>query len=126
MQTLKITLLSSLLSQTLSTKYYRAAVANDFIDRETAANYCNFAHDGLATILSITDNHDARTICDIAGPAGCWIGLKGYNCNADTGCANYEWDDGSALTDYGFSAGGAEGNGWIQNVYVHVDGPWKD
>eukprot|EP01084_Bolivina_argentea_P280958 480585_1 len=125
MQILKITLLSSLLSQTLSTKYYRAAVANDFIDRETAANYCNFAHDGLATILSITDNHDARTICvgGVAPVGGCWIGVKGYNCNAG-GCANYQWDDGSALTRYGFDSGGAAGNGWIPNVHVHVDGPW--
>eukprot|EP01084_Bolivina_argentea_P275850 470530_1 len=94
MQTLKITLLSSLLSKTLSTKYYRAAVANDFMDRETAANYCNFAHDGLATKLSITDNHHARTKCkDEVGlnPHGvCWICVKGYNCNGGC-CSNYQW-----------------------------------
>eukprot|EP01084_Bolivina_argentea_P275852 470532_1 len=94
MQTLKITLLSSLLSKTLSTKYSRTAV-QDFQDRETAADYCNFAHGGLATILSVTDNHDARTICVGLGTGdGCWIGVKGYNCNAG-GCANYQWDDGS-------------------------------
>eukprot|EP01084_Bolivina_argentea_P275851 470531_1 len=103
MQTLKITLLSSLLSKTLSqnvytNKYYKNAVnpgdipVQDFIDRQLAADYCNFAHGGLATILSVTDNHDARTICDHAD--GCWIGVKGYNCNAG-GCANYQWDDGS-------------------------------
>eukprot|EP01084_Bolivina_argentea_P169299 293500_1 len=114
MQTLKITLLSSLLSQTLSTKYYRAAVlpgvaVQDFVDRETAADYCNSFHGGLATILSITDNHDARAMCINAGgfpnPGGCWIGVKGYNCNAG-GCANYQWDDGSALTRYGFHSDG--------------------
>eukprot|EP01084_Bolivina_argentea_P275853 470534_1 len=103
MQTVKITLLSSLLSKTLSqTKYYRYAVnppdndVQDFIDRQLAADYCNFAHGGLATILSVTDNHDARAICigGVAPGAGCWIGVKGYNCNAG-GCANYQWDDGS-------------------------------
>eukprot|EP01084_Bolivina_argentea_P280956 480582_1 len=130
-RTVRTRILSSLSSQTFSTKYYRAAVppsviVQDFIDRELAAAYCNTFHDGLATILSITDNHNARTICPpsaLVPPPGCWIGLKGYNCNAG-GCANYQWDDGSALTRYGFDSGGAAGNGWIPNVHVHVDGPW--
>eukprot|EP01084_Bolivina_argentea_P280957 480584_1 len=130
MQILKITLLSSLLSQTLSQTEYRdkyiTPLQPDQTNRQLAAEYCNTFHGGLATILSITDNHNARTICPpsaLVPPPGCWIGLKGYNCNAG-GCANYQWDDGSALTRYGFDSGGAAGNGWIPNVHVHVDGPW--
>ena len=85
--------------------YFRGPIPSNYLG---ASSYCQSQGSTLASIGSVTDWNDAKSVC---GSAHCWIGVR------DIIEGRWAWDDGIDIgTSYGFNSDGTATTG---------QGPWN-